>query len=251
MFKGATGMFRKVNQGFTLIELLVVIAIIAILAAILFPVFAQAREAARKTSCLSNLRQIGTAAAMYTQDYDERIMPSWLNYNGGTYWTVFIQPYMKNKRILYCPSALDGWGAYDPVNTGSYGLNHDNLGWDGSIKLAVITKPAECIYFQEVGGAWDNGWQQGYNEFFAQPDNPAAIKGRLPNGVIFRSPNQYNAGAASWCDCPVPIAQHSGTCNTAYVDGHAKAIKLSGVWNRPGQDWATYWDKSQYNPYAN
>src|SRR6188508_251247 len=95
---------RRCKRGFTLIELLVVIAIIAILAAILFPVFAQARAAARKTSCLSNLKQQLLGAGMYAQDYDEKLLASWLNYNGGTDWRTMIQPYVKNRGILVCPS---------------------------------------------------------------------------------------------------------------------------------------------------
>jgi prepilin-type N-terminal cleavage/methylation domain-containing protein/prepilin-type processing-associated H-X9-DG protein len=97
-------------RGFTLIELLVVIAIIAILAAILFPVFAQAREAARKTSCSSNLKQIGTAVLMYKQDYDETFPQAYwyLNDNSGAggyvQWSGSCQPYIKNWGIFICPS---------------------------------------------------------------------------------------------------------------------------------------------------
>ena len=94
------------RNGFTLIELLVVIAIIAILAAILFPVFAQAREKARAISCLSNLKQAGTAYAMYTQDYDETTPLQKSNAtvaNGGGYWFWLIQPYVKNWNLMLCP----------------------------------------------------------------------------------------------------------------------------------------------------
>src|SRR5215210_2406146 len=102
-------MTRK--TGFTLIELLVVIAIIAILAAILFPVFAQAREKARQTSCLSNQKQLGTAMSMYAEDYDERY-PNWKTKvpkspdhpNGKITWVENMQPYAKNKHIWICPS---------------------------------------------------------------------------------------------------------------------------------------------------
>src|SRR5579871_3971175 len=105
------------QAAFTLIELLVVIAIIAILAAILFPVFAQAREAARATACLSNTRQIGTGQLMYAEDYDETIIP-WDTSpdSAGTAmqvancWINLIQPYVKNKQLLFCPS-------FNPANT--------------------------------------------------------------------------------------------------------------------------------------
>src|SRR5437868_12624184 len=103
---------RLRRLAFTLIELLVVIAIIAILAAILFPVFAQAREAARKASCQSNLNQIGKGAMMYSQDYDEILVPSYLDYSAGPQnkepygwagWSDLIQPYIKNYKVLRCP----------------------------------------------------------------------------------------------------------------------------------------------------
>lgn len=94
------------SNGFTLIELLVVIAIIAILAAILFPVFAQAREKARQTACLSNLNQIGKACIMYQSDYDSMYPPSQLPPSGANIvsWPTMIQPYIKNDQVFTCPS---------------------------------------------------------------------------------------------------------------------------------------------------
>src|SRR5580765_7842537 len=120
------------RRAFTLIELLVVIAIIAILAAILFPVFAQAREKARATSCLSNTKQLGLGTMMYVQDYDEMYpCNSWdtpnigtvdtdsrsPNYLSATQWPWRIMPYLKNKQIFVCPSdpaqGKSGWRGYD------------------------------------------------------------------------------------------------------------------------------------------
>jgi prepilin-type N-terminal cleavage/methylation domain-containing protein/prepilin-type processing-associated H-X9-DG protein len=127
----------KRRRGFTLIELLVVIAIIAILAAILFPVFAKARENARRTACASNLKQIGLAIMQYTQDYDERYMPGQTS-SRSTFVTM-LQPYTKSTQVFMCPSApqniaapaADGkdgtWEAtlpdFDVKTNGNYGMN--------------------------------------------------------------------------------------------------------------------------------
>lgn len=109
----------RIDKGFTLIELLVVIAIIAILAAILFPVFAQAREKARSASCLSNIKQYTLALTMYTQDYDEVVPALFYGPTGSlvsydpalppryfSTWTDFLQPYIKSKQVLRCPSGV-------------------------------------------------------------------------------------------------------------------------------------------------
>src|SRR6056297_1371472 len=120
----------KRSKGFTLIELLVVIAIIAILAAILFPVFARAREKARQTSCLSNLKQIGLAFRMYVGDYDDT-MPGYIIYTpvdvvgpytgdsrGYLFWMDVLYPYVKNKQVFVCPSYSYSGGYF-----GGYGWN--------------------------------------------------------------------------------------------------------------------------------
>ena len=141
------------QKGFTLIELLVVIAIIAILAAILFPVFARARENARKSTCQSNLKQIGLAAMQYTQDYDETLVHYNLANIGG--WDKMLEPYLKNTGVLRCPSG--------PQGVLAYGYNYFYLG-DGTAagtrSMASIQSPAETVAFAD--GAWnDTGAQVG------------------------------------------------------------------------------------------
>ncbi len=110
-----TPSLRRHTRGFTLIELLVVIAIIAILAAILFPVFARARENARKISCGSNLRQVSLGWLQYAQDYDERVIP-WSSTGASSgyafVWQEIIQPYIKSKQILRCPSVSSSTSTY-------------------------------------------------------------------------------------------------------------------------------------------
>ena len=97
-------MIQKTKKGFTLIELLVVIAIIAILAAILFPVFARARENARRSSCSSNIKQIGLGFQQYIQDYDEKYPQIRAGANNASGWAIQMQPYLKSSQIFQCPS---------------------------------------------------------------------------------------------------------------------------------------------------
>ncbi|HEX8551581.1 MAG TPA: DUF1559 domain-containing protein [Abditibacteriaceae bacterium] len=122
-------MNRTLKKGFTLIELLVVIAIIAILASILFPVFARAREGGRRSVCLSNMKQMGLGMLQYTQDYDERYPQGYfhLNDSGGTggymHWTAMIQPYTKSFQLFVCPS--DKSGGLAPTN---FNANNNGAG---------------------------------------------------------------------------------------------------------------------------
>src|SRR5437764_3179760 len=173
--KGGASMSRRKN-GFTLIELLVVIAIIAILAAILFPVFAQAREKARQTQCLSNTKQIATALYLYIQDYDEHtpggcFVAYGCNVPGGLIdetgkpnskccrftglWPLL--PYTRNERIFVCPS-VTGWN--DPglrPRKGTYATNNSMLGGGDGVSMAEIDLPAESVAFADGRSPWSDG----------------------------------------------------------------------------------------------
>jgi prepilin-type N-terminal cleavage/methylation domain-containing protein len=152
-------MRQRRAHGFTLIELLVVIAIIAILAAILFPVFAQAREKARATTCLSNNKQIGLSVAMYMQDYDNTFMSQpadgMLTVAAGgktpTYYDELL-PYMKNQQIWICPSDLansNGKAKLVPPAMG-YHMN-GNLITKTGLSEAAVAAPSNCLLMRESG----------------------------------------------------------------------------------------------------
>jgi prepilin-type N-terminal cleavage/methylation domain-containing protein len=156
---------RTVRSGFTLIELLVVIAIIAILAAILFPVFARAREKARQSSCLNNVKQLTLGFMMYAQDYDEWIRTASLPndvHASYTTWFYGISPYVANKQIFRCPNESFSMGSayslYFPgLKSGenlllSYGMNYKYLGYSSNrYKLAEVKRPSECILIADSG----------------------------------------------------------------------------------------------------
>jgi prepilin-type N-terminal cleavage/methylation domain-containing protein/prepilin-type processing-associated H-X9-DG protein len=243
------------NRGFTLIELLVVIAIIAILAAILFPVFAQAREKARSITCISNLRQMVSAALMYSQDYDEQTIPAWLGYpTGAVGFQELMQPYMKSNKLCVCPSkepSKVGWEG-DPAQWGGYAHNHNTLGWNGSVAMGSIRRPAGIVYFEDSGTLkFDAPDPALYALYKADPDS--TNRSIFPCWEHFRDPGQMDTpgnNALTWgCDMPLPVSRHSQMSNAAFCDGHAKAIKISSVWLRPGEDFWTYWQgtRQAYN----
>ena len=157
----------RTRHGFTLIELLVVIAIIAILAAILFPVFARAREKARQSSCLSNLKQLATAEKMYEQDYDDRTgcycSTIGVSSTARMSWCDMLAPYVKNTQIFECPSSSLRWRTvYGPgvARAGSYGCNITlvspvAMGYYylyGYRQVSTFLHPAETLLFTECDG---------------------------------------------------------------------------------------------------
>jgi prepilin-type N-terminal cleavage/methylation domain-containing protein/prepilin-type processing-associated H-X9-DG protein len=184
------------RKGFTLIELLVVIAIIAILAAILFPVFAKAREKARQSSCLSNVKQLGIALLSYAQDNDEMFHPH--RDTAQTYaWMDIINPYVKNSQIFKCPSGT-GPGVRVGTNVNNiythYGYNWRQLGSDtaGSQRsLGSVTMPAETITYSD-----SVSYVVSYYEHFYYP-----------------------------------MAVHNEGSNVGFVDGHAKWFRRDAIYN--------------------
>ena len=171
------------RRGFTLIELLVVIAIIAILAAILFPVFGRARENARRASCQSNLKQIGLGVMQYVQDYDSRLP---LRGAGGINWAQRLQPYAKSTQLFKCPSNPQtgnmGGGGNGPAQglaeiPASYAINYHYIGpWDDfSQSETIIQSPATKIMVGEnrtgengiAAGDWDDNANRFFNNSFA------------------------------------------------------------------------------------
>ena len=206
------------RRGFTLIELLVVIAIIAILAAILFPVFAQAREKARQTACLSNMKQLGLGIMQYAQDYDET-MPiastaSPASFKGATgatitttgYWWLVIQPYIKSMEVMVCPSLGrdKGWPK-SGSNTGSYGANYRGaIGRRAAVSLASHEQPASLITLSETRLRWDDVSTSGRWGYYA-----------------FAPTMQFPESNGYWWNVDF---RHSNMVNVAFADGHAKAM---------------------------
>lgn len=223
------------RRGFTLIELLVVIAIIAILAAILFPVFAKAREKARQASCQSNLKQIALAFIMYMQDYDGR-WPRWewgVVGGGGTptpdaqQWYVRLYPYVKNVQLFQCPSRSDNGGCrwcfanpddsryvsgYPPFRAIHYGYNEPmsnnccGRGQESDMKYpAEVLMVGDC--FASLGG-----WE-------AHPEH-----------ILYRYACAGTGRPCIGCGNPLPsnaedYAVHNGGSNIAYADGHVKWMR--------------------------
>lgn len=245
---------KQTRNGFTLIELLVVIAIIAILAAILFPVFAQAREKARSISCLSNVRQLGTCVLMYSQDYDE-LFPTGLQQSWwDNTWYRIVTPYVKNIDIFRCPSDTPGatpanWSWAGPrLSYVANGYMLDRSGWRvvGIMGMAqswmagitqtqaAVGKPAETIMIAERAHKYPN-------------------VGNFPGNVLMWGPGCFVSGVNWWDTSGAPslipdarraplanpndptgphgsiLPHHQGKANFCFADGHAKSLTPSAT----------------------
>jgi prepilin-type N-terminal cleavage/methylation domain-containing protein/prepilin-type processing-associated H-X9-DG protein len=237
------------RKAFTLIELLVVIAIIAILAAILFPVFAQARESARMTSCLSNMKQMGLALQMYVQDYDEtfpNIYQGWgaptAGSNEGWMWKNAVQPYIKNKGIFNCPSNP----VANPTQAGVLPPNGNNE-WHDNAKGYVMEpdkKMAQSYAMNAGATTWCPVDDAGTNWANKRPLALASIN--RPANLIALGETTWREGdfGMDWflqsggqCGGHALFAHRgfNGPANMVYFDGHAKAKKWSQVAYPPYQ----------------
>jgi prepilin-type N-terminal cleavage/methylation domain-containing protein/prepilin-type processing-associated H-X9-DG protein len=216
------------TRGFTLIELLVVIAIIAILAAILFPVFAKAREKARQSSCLSNVKQIVLGLLMYAQDYDETLpMARIYSTQGGVSygWYDCITPYVKNTQIFKCPShrnsSTTGWTKH------SYGVPAYNVmstaDWNPpgarGCSLGGIDSPSEALLLTDAG----------------YDDNAQGID------LIYSLKWQaYPSPYAGFTHCGIPVpGRHNGGNNVGFCDGHSKWAATSTMTSSAWSGWTS------------
>ena len=185
------------RRGFTLIELIVVLAIIGVLGAILLPIFASAREKARRSSCQANLKQIGLGIMQYCRDYDENYPR--LSYGSlPVVWQQVVHPYVKNESLFACPSNLSVGdspvsrtaGTW-PMITRSYGLNHRVSYGDRRVSITETLKPAKKIMVAESRGSW--------------PDY----------GSAWWKSDRWQQG----------FAGHLSTANYLFADGHVKAMR--------------------------
>lgn len=221
------------KNGFTLIELLVVIAIIAILAAILFPVFGRARENARRTSCLSNMKQIGLGMLQYIQDYDE-VYP--MHYNGTERWPQTMNPYIKSTQVFDCPSRADFKfdGTYASAGQVAYGMNYwlNSYFYPSSsqkgIKVSSLQRPTETVWIAEINGVTKKTpastySYQAYPSWFGSKNNPSSAT------------YGFNIDPATGEETPNRLGtRHFQGLNVIWGDGHAKWTQREVLENDTG-----------------
>jgi prepilin-type N-terminal cleavage/methylation domain-containing protein/prepilin-type processing-associated H-X9-DG protein len=251
---------RKPRRGFSLTELLIVIAVIAVIAAILLPVFALAREKARQATCLSNLRQIGQAFHLYCQDYDGTHLISMQLGSQARTWHARLEPYVRGNGIYTCPSsaaAPDHYSIPARLEDGRlvrYGYSYKPNAaviepyllpnWPTPpLREGEIKRPAETILFADSpvgstevnwteiarGGPGGVMYMRVYHE--VEPD------GRLVFDTIVELPIPY-------------FTVHLGRVNFLFVDGHVKALKVADTFGRPPDPAKEMWGMDSTYPGA-
>ena len=222
-------MFKK---GFTLIELLVVIAIIAILAAILFPVFAQAREKARQSSCLSNVKQLSTAFFLYADDFDECFPcytacleggSNWYQWvtspsYGFSFWTPFVStyPYFKNSKLLICPSQITPTAAAPSFRIATWNMDGNNHQYESSYGMNTGLSTANGDPWAPEPVCLANLQSTGNFVLMTEGNTPFADCSNGPHQVEIR---------------------HTGGSNFGFADGHAKFYKCGNGNIATGWPW--------------
>ena len=205
----------QTKKGFTLIELLVVIAIIAILAAILFPVFAKAREKARQTTCVSNIKQVMTGALMYNQDYDDKMVTAPVHWNDGQAWVCWpfqLQPYIKNWGVYACPSTEKG-----PMD---YQYMHYDV-WPTYAVACSIFESASGISMAQVPTPSDK-------VFIADSNHP--VLGNAQGWLTASGCGQWVCGA-NINSTHLWRTPHNDGLVVGYIDGHVKWMRNTAFYD--------------------
>ena len=243
---------RPSRRGFTLIELLVVIAIIAMLSAILFPVFQSIRENARRTACMSNMKQIGLAVQMYLQDSDERLFvrvaKSSANVGSGrsgtvisstanpvayaqAQWWNLMMPYIKNNGVYSCPDDSSPPLSADALGNLTLPRSYVASCTAEDLTLAQLDNPTQTIVITEKWGLVDNGvgptGTKVNNETWMEPfdgdECQAGSDANLSGGCLDSQPG-YPVGMVKMAN------RHAGGLNSAFFDGHAKWLRPTDIW---------------------
>jgi len=247
------------RSAFTLIELLVVIAIIAILAAILFPVFAKAKESAKMSSCLSNIKQITTGVLIYTNDNDNRVMTMYENNPTAdptqyTTWLDLSYQYIKNKQISKCPSYSGPWPIPNEFNQNyklyqTYAINKMLMGgtWpELTGMVSGVRTPASTMFITEISSGFP------YYTSAAPADNSYRANG-CADFLGFRGQNHQVSNIGGTVNAiNVNVPQITARINSSALDGHAASVPFTnksgyagvnaqGIWEDPLGGWKNMW----------